>query len=80
MGPTNSSAWESQGCEACRLAVLRAIGQPPLVRLGVAEGPTFLYRCTRCGAYWQESLREAHVIDQVAARHEFPEAAFDAPA
>jgi hypothetical protein len=64
--------WFSSGCEECRSAALRGM-QTPLVKLGASLGPIFLYRCNVCGSYWEENLREAHVISEAEARESFPD-------
>lgn len=66
--------WGAGACESCRTAVLRGCQTPPLVRLGAGEGPIFLYRCADCAAYWEENLREAHVVTEDSARLSFPQA------
>jgi hypothetical protein len=53
--------WEDQGCEACRKAALAGL-VAPLTKLGHIGGGHFLYRCEKCGAYWEEAIREAHEI------------------
>ncbi len=53
------------------MAALRGCGRP-LVQLGESAGPIFLYRCPRCGALWEETLREAHVVTPATARAAFP--------
>jgi len=59
--------WEDQGCADCRQAAL--VGFPaPLLQLGHIGGGHLLYRCQKCGAYWEETLREAHEISKVEAQ------------
>ena len=63
--------WEEQGCGDCRQAAL--VGLPaPLVRLGHIGGGHFLYRCEKCGAYWEETLRYAHEISKEEAETLLP--------
>ena len=68
----HSGAWGAGACEECRTAALRGL-RPPLIRLGDASGPRFLYRCTVCGALWEENWREAHVIGEAEARVTYPQ-------
>lgn len=70
------SDWLSQGCEYCRDAWFRRHEDVLPVVLVIGEGPVFLRRCRRCGAWWEENLREMHVIDGEEARRTFP-AAFE---
>ena len=44
----------------------------PLVELATSSGPILLYRCSLCGAYWRESLRESHLVTEAQARTDFP--------
>ena len=37
------------------------------------DGPLFLMRCTVCRTLWQESLREAHQVNEAEARARFPD-------
>ena len=69
--------WQTLGCEACRTAALRGMTSPPLEELGHATGPIILYRCTECSAFWEETLREAHVVSEAEARKTYPAAAFE---
>lgn len=66
--------WWTKGCEACRVAALRGLPDPPMKYLGSATGPVLLYRCSVCGSYWEETLREAHVISEAEARETYPDA------
>lgn len=43
----------------------------PLEKIAVSDGPIFLYRCSICGALWEETLREAHPISREEARKDF---------
>ncbi len=61
-----SKKWEEQGCADCRQAALVGLSAP-LLRLGHIGGGHFLYRCEKCGAYWEETLRLAHEIPKEEA-------------
>ena len=60
--------WEEQGCESCRQAALTGLSAP-LVQVGAIGGGHLIYRCEKCGAYWEETLRLACEIpkDQAEA-------------
>jgi uncharacterized Zn finger protein len=55
--------WEDQGCESCRRAALNGL-PAPLQKLGHIGGGHLLYRCEKCGAYWEEGMRYAHEIPE----------------
>jgi hypothetical protein len=58
--------WEDQGCADCRQAALVGLSAP-LLRLGHIGGGHLLYRCGKCGAYWEETLRLACEIPREEA-------------
>ena len=63
-----------RGCEECRTAALRGMAQP-LVKVATHKsGCAALYRCIKCGAWWEEQLREAHVISESEAQTEYSSA------
>lgn len=39
-----------------------------------AELHAYLRQCPRCDAYWQYNEREAHVVDELEAKRDFPTA------
>lgn len=62
------------GCELCMTAALQG-ARPPLERIAtVKDGPLFLYRCANCGSYWEENLREIHLVSEEVARKRLEEA------
>ena len=66
-----SSAWGAGACDTCRLAVLRG-DRGPFVTLDDSAAWIALRQCQHCGALWRSSDREAHVITEEVARHDFP--------
>jgi hypothetical protein len=65
--------WFDSGCEFCQRCALTS--WDPMIELGdSADMHAYLRQCPKCGAFWQYNEREAHVIDELEARHDFPEA------
>jgi hypothetical protein len=64
-------SFNKQGCEKCRHGVLSGM-LGTLKQLAASQGPIFLYRCEECGAWWEENMRESHVITEGEARERFP--------
>ena len=58
-------------CKECSQASLRGMSDP-LEQVATSDGPIFLYRCKKCGALWEENLREAHTITKEDAQNRFP--------
>ena len=64
------------GCDECRKGVLSGMYSPDVAAWQGNEvsPPTFvyrsiqanadLYRCDRCGSWWQFNVREAHVVSE----------------
>ncbi len=62
--------WNQKGCDVCRKAW--ETGQR-LTELAVdQERHTTLYRCSACGAYWEESERYAEVIEEEMVSRLYP--------
>ena len=66
--------WLSQGCQHCRDSWSRQHEDVLPVVSVIEEGPVLLRRCRRCGAWWEENLREMHVVNEAEARRTFPDA------
>lgn len=65
--------WMQLGCEFCRGCALAS--WEPMIELGDnAELHAYLRQCPRCDAYWQYNEREAHVVDELEAKRDFPTA------
>ncbi len=65
------SSWQQSGCQACRDGVLSSRWNPPTKVFTSVSSHARLARCRLCGAWWQESEREAHVISEAEARATF---------
>jgi len=59
-------------CEKCIQSVYSGkwVG---MKKIGGLKGGLILYQCINCGAYWEENLREAHVISDKDAKKKFAE-------
>ena len=55
-------SWSDKGCGECRQAALTGIGPPLALRAESIPLHARLYRCQKCGSYWIESERDAHVV------------------
>ena len=61
-----------EGCERCTSA--RKWIDGTLKELAVfPDGPTFLKRCTACGALWHENLRGTSVVSVDEAKKLYPD-------
>jgi hypothetical protein len=79
------SVWMKAGCEECRNGVLPGMYTPEAAARQQKEvaPPTYvcssiashahLYRCRKCGAWWEFNAREAHVIAESEAKMTFAE-------
>lgn len=58
-------------CESCR----RGVGPERFERVAVRpDGPTFLLRCSTCGALWDETLRYSKLLSRSEALSIYPDA------
>src|ERR1044072_2688821 len=63
--------WFEEGCERCRDGIVTRGSDAPRVVGSDLRECAFLRRCDRCGAWWREGQREAHVISDEQARLSF---------
>lgn len=68
------AAWESFGCAWCREKWVYRSEEPRLL----GESVPFkvrVYRCGRCGSYWEDGIVTPRVITADAARERLPDLA-----
>jgi len=58
-------------CRYCQVGYHAPFGRFERVAT-LPDGPTFLNRCTLCGALWQEGLHSATLLTRAQAAERFP--------
>ena len=62
----------NETCTACQVGYHAPFER--FDRVAVHEsGPTFLWRCERCGTLWNETLHDARIVDVEEANKLYPD-------